>query len=63
MLTCIYHPIYPMRVVEDDEADSLKATGMWFDSPLKAREYKAEIAKDIKAKAQDKESKTKRILR
>jgi hypothetical protein len=48
MLTCIYHPIYPMRVVEEDEADDLKASGFWFDSPAKAKEYRAKVENDIK---------------
>ena len=48
MLTCVYHPIDPMRVVEDDEAERLMASGVWFDSPLKAKEYRAKVETDIK---------------
>ena len=47
MLTCVYHPLDPMRVVEVEEADRLKATGVWFDCPKKAREYKEIVAKEI----------------
>lgn len=48
MLTCIYHPIDKFRVVEDDEADRLKATGVWFDSPVKAKEYRSKVEEEIK---------------
>lgn len=48
MLACVYHPIDPMRVVEDDEAERLIASGVWFDSPLKAKEYRAKVESDIK---------------
>lgn len=48
MLTCVYHPIEPMRVVEKDEADTLKESGVWFDSPLKAREYRLKVEDKIK---------------
>ncbi len=47
MLTCVYHPIDDFRVVEADEADVLLASGVWFDSPLKAREYRAKVEKDV----------------
>jgi hypothetical protein len=48
MLTCVYHPIDDFRVVEDDEADRLKASGVWFDSPTKAREYRLKVEDEIK---------------
>jgi len=48
MLTCVYHPIDSMRVVEADEADKLKASGVWFDSPAKAQDYRALVEEDIK---------------
>jgi len=48
MLTCVYHPIDEMRVVEDDEAEQLKASGVWFDSPLKAKEYRTKVEDEIK---------------
>ncbi len=43
MLTCVHHPIDPMRVVEEEEADRLKATGFWFDCPQKARQYRQNV--------------------
>ena len=48
MLTCVYHPIDPMRVVESDEAEKLRATGVWFDCPRKAKNYRAEVELDVK---------------
>jgi len=48
MLTCVYHPIDPMQVVESEEADRLKATGVWFDCPKKARDYREKVENDIK---------------
>jgi len=48
MLTCVYHPIDPMQVVESEEADRLKATGVWFDCPKKARNYREKVENDIK---------------
>ena len=47
MLTCVYHPLDKMRIVEDDEATRLKATGAWFDCPKKAREYREKVAEEI----------------
>ena len=48
MLTCVYHPIDGMQVVESDKADKLKASGVWFDSPLKARQYREKVELEIK---------------
>lgn len=48
MLTCVYHPIDSMRVVEDDEAERLKASGGWFDSPTKAKQYRLKVEDEIK---------------
>ena len=47
MLTCVYHPLDDMRVVEEDEAERLRALGVWFDSPTLAQEYKSKVEKDI----------------
>lgn len=47
MLTCVFHPIDKMRVVEDEEAEKLKASGVWFDSPTEARSYRESVEKDI----------------
>ena len=49
MLTCIYSPIDGMQVVENDEADRMLATGVWFDSPVKAKAYRAKVENEIKA--------------
>jgi len=59
MLTCVYHPIDPMRVVEDDEGDRLKASGVWFDSPVKAREYRESLEAEIKSESELKKVKAK----
>lgn len=48
MLTCVYHPIDKLRVVEEDEAERLKASGVWFDSPAKAKDYRNKVEQDIK---------------
>ncbi len=37
-----------MAVVEDDEADRMKASGVWFDSPLKAKQYLENVEKEMK---------------
>lgn len=48
MLTCIFHPIDSMRVVEEDEAEKLMASGFWFDCPGKAQSYRNELEEDMK---------------
>lgn len=48
MLTCVYHPIDAMRVVEEDEAEALRASGVWFDSPSEAKACRAKVEQDIK---------------
>lgn len=48
MLTCVYHPINAMRVVESDDAEKLRATGVWFDCPKKAKDYRSNVELDIK---------------
>lgn len=48
MLTCVYHPIDPMRVVEQDEAEQLQSTGVWFDCPSKASQYRNKVEDEIK---------------
>jgi hypothetical protein len=62
MLTCVYHPVDKMRVVEQDEADCLKATGVWFDSPVKASQYREKVENEInqESKADENPPKTKR---
>lgn len=59
MLTCVYHPIDEMRVVESDEADRLKASGVWFDSPKKAKDYRAKVELEIKNEPSQKKGKAK----
>ena len=50
MLSCVYHPIDDMRVVDVEEEQKLLESGVWFDSPAKAMEYKLKVEKDVKAK-------------
>lgn len=59
MLTCVYHPIDAFRVVEEDEADLLMASGVWFDSPLKAELYRLNVEDQIKNVPKVKEPKAK----
>ncbi len=59
MLTCVYHPIDAMRVVEADEAERLKASGVWFDSPLKAKQYRAKVEEEIKQESEVEKPKAK----
>ena len=59
MLTCVYHPIDDFRVVEEDEADRLKASGVWFDSPLKAKQYREKVEQEIKNESKAAKPKTK----
>lgn len=55
MLTCVHSPIDPMRVVEEDEADRLKATGVWFDCPAKAKLYRTKVEDEIKHESKEAE--------
>lgn len=48
MLTCIYHPLDHFRVVEHDEADRLKESGVWFDCPRKAKAFRDKVEEDVK---------------
>jgi hypothetical protein len=57
MLSCVYHPIDPMRVVEEEEAHNLKGTGVWFDCPAKAKKYRSKIEDEIKQESEVAESK------
>jgi len=59
MLTCVYHPIDPVRVVEEDEAERLLASGVWFDSPKRAEEYKRDVEYQIKQESLNKQRKAK----
>ena len=53
MLTCVHHPIDAMRVVEQDEAERLKATGVWFDCPAKAKQYRTKVEDEIKQESME----------
>ncbi len=53
MLTCVYHPIDDFRVVEEEEAERLKASGVWFDSPLKAKQYRTKVENEIKNESKE----------
>lgn len=57
MLTCVFHPIDSMRVVEEDEAETLRASGVWFDSPTEAQAYRAKVEQDIKKEKAAKKAK------
>jgi len=48
-----------MRVVERDEAERLKASGVWFDSPLKARQYREKVENEIKQESEAEKLKAK----
>ncbi len=63
MLTCIYHPIDPMRVVEDDEAERFLATGVWFDCPSKAKAYRAKVEDEINKESEAELKPTKKKLK
>lgn len=47
MLTCVHSPIDKMRVVEQDEALKLYATGVWFDCPNKAKQYREKVESEL----------------
>lgn len=47
MLTCLYHPIDGMTVFEDWEVETKLASGVWFDSPKKASEYRDNVERQI----------------
>ena len=59
MLTCVYHPIDDMQVVEEEEAERMKASGIWFDSPVKAKQYRQKVENEIKEEAKVEKPKAK----
>lgn len=59
MLTCVYHPIDSMRVVEEDEAERLRASGVWFDCPKEAEAYRIKVEADVRKEKADKKAKDK----
>lgn len=48
MINCIYHPVYPMRVVNDEEYGALLATGQWFKHPKEAEEERLRYERQIR---------------
>lgn len=56
MLTCVFHPIEGMRVVESDEAETMEASGFWYDCPKKAKEHRERVEQEIKDEDLKKES-------
>jgi hypothetical protein len=59
MLTCVFHPIDDFRVVEEDEAERLRASGVWFDSPTEAKQYRLKVENEIKEESKEEKPKTK----
>jgi len=59
MLNCVYHPIDSMRVVDNEERERLLASGVWFDSPVKAKAYREKVESEIKDEPKTKKSKAK----
>lgn len=57
MLTCVFHPIDSMRVVEEDEAERLRASGFWFDSPTEAKDYRLKVENDVRKEKANKKAK------
>lgn len=60
MLTCVYHPIDGCSVVEEDEEERLLASGVWFDSPAKAKEYREKVEDEIKSESEPEKKRTKK---
>jgi hypothetical protein len=54
MLNCIYHPVEGMKVVEQEEYDDLIESGVWFDSPDKAKELRENYEEKLSSNAQRK---------
>lgn len=59
MLTCVYHPLDDMQVVEDEVAVKMLASGVWFDSPKKAKEYRMKVEDEVEKEALVKKPKAK----
>lgn len=52
MLNCVYHFNGDMQVVDNYQRDTMIATGAWFDHPLKAKAYKAQLEEEIRHEQQ-----------
>lgn len=48
MINCIYHPVYPMRVVDDEEYAKLLASGEWFKHPNEAKNVRTNYEEQIR---------------
>lgn len=48
MINCIYHPVYPMRVVNDEEYEQMLASGEWFKHPNEAKQVRNDYEKQIR---------------
>lgn len=48
MLTCMFHPVNGMQVVESDEAEIMEASGFWYDCPRKAQAHRERVEQEIK---------------
>jgi len=59
MLNCVYHPIDEMRLVDNDERERLLASGVWFDSPWEAEQYRNKVETEIKHEPKPKKQKAK----
>ena len=59
MLNCVYHPIDKMRVVDNAEREKLLASGVWFDSPLDAKNYRLKVEQEVKEEPLAKKQKAK----
>jgi len=63
MLTCVFHPIDKMRTVEQEEAERLIESGVWFDCPSKAFNYRTKVENDIKQENIGKREKVEKLKR
>ncbi|HXK00706.1 MAG TPA: hypothetical protein VNF93_02330 [Buchnera sp. (in: enterobacteria)] len=65
MINCIYHPVYPMRVVDDEEYEKLLATKEWFKHPNEAKQvrekYEGQIRRDEGKRSYNRKQKTKDV--
>lgn len=53
----MYHPLNEVMVVEEDEAASMRASGVWFDSPADARKYLEQVEDSIKNEPKSRKTK------
>ena len=60
--SCLYHPTDGMRVIEQDQETQYKrllATGVWFDHPTKAKEWRENYEGQIRQKPRQRRSNAK----